>query len=203
MRRAIRLALPILHSTGHLTRAMSFPMFRRLIGSGGCREAWQRLGAQIDDTAFISTSVWMRGPHNIAIGAGCKLAGAVLLDSWERITIEANVLINDADLLTAGHDIDSPFLDGVRKPIRIGEYAWIIRGVTILPGVQVGRYAVLGTCAVVTRDVPDYAVVAGNPARVIRERAHTPFSYVPSDSDWRRQAKEADGGIDILRSTNS
>lgn len=46
--------------------------------------------------------------------------------------------------------------------------AWFGAGATVLPGVTVGRYAVVGAAAVVTRDVPDYAVVVGNPARVTK-----------------------------------
>ena len=46
--------------------------------------------------------------------------------------------------------------------------AWIGAGSSILPGVTVGKYAIVGASAVVTKDVPDYAVVVGNPAKVIK-----------------------------------
>lgn len=46
--------------------------------------------------------------------------------------------------------------------------AWIGMNVTICPGVTIGKYAVVGAGAVVTKDVPDYAVVAGVPAKVIK-----------------------------------
>jgi maltose O-acetyltransferase len=54
------------------------------------------------------------------------------------------------------------------RPPMIGDCAWIGARVTLLPGVQVGRYCVVGAGAVVTRDIPDYAVAGGVPARVIR-----------------------------------
>ena len=54
------------------------------------------------------------------------------------------------------------------KPVEIGDYAWIGAGATVLPGVRVGCHAVIGASSVVTKDVPDYAVAVGNPARVIR-----------------------------------
>jgi galactoside O-acetyltransferase len=55
------------------------------------------------------------------------------------------------------------------SPVNIGSRAWIGFGATILKGVTVGEGAVIGAKSVVTRDVPPYCVVAGNPARVVRE----------------------------------
>ena len=54
------------------------------------------------------------------------------------------------------------------KPVTVKQGAWIGAGATILPGVTVGKYAVVGAASVVTHDVPDYAVVVGNPAKVIK-----------------------------------
>ena len=58
------------------------------------------------------------------------------------------------------------------KPVRIGNKVWIGFGSIVLPGVTVGEGAVVGAGSVVTRDVPAWTVVAGNPARVIREFEH-------------------------------
>jgi len=55
------------------------------------------------------------------------------------------------------------------RPVRIGNKTWIGFGASILKGVSVGEGAVVGANAVVTRDVPPYTVVAGNPARVVRQ----------------------------------
>jgi acetyltransferase-like isoleucine patch superfamily enzyme len=56
------------------------------------------------------------------------------------------------------------------KPVTIGNDVWIGRSAIILPGVQIGSGAVIGAGAVVTKSVPSYAVVAGNPAKIIRYR---------------------------------
>ncbi|MBI5136924.1 MAG: hypothetical protein HZA24_06245 [Nitrospirae bacterium] len=56
-----------------------------------------------------------------------------------------------------------------RAPVRIRDRAWIGARSMILKGVEVGQGAVVGGGAVVTRDVPPWTIVAGNPARVIRE----------------------------------
>ena len=56
------------------------------------------------------------------------------------------------------------------KPIVIEDDVWIGARVIILPGVHIGTGAVVGAGAVVTKDVPDYAVVGGNPARILKMR---------------------------------
>ena len=63
--------------------------------------------------------------------------------------------------------IDRAFPKHVSGPIRIEDGAWIGAGAIILAGVTVGQKSIVGAGAVVTRDVPPYAIVAGNPAKVL------------------------------------
>lgn len=56
------------------------------------------------------------------------------------------------------------------KPVFIGNDVWIGGHVIILPGVNVGNGSIIGAGSVVTRDVPDYAIVGGNPAQIIKFR---------------------------------
>jgi virginiamycin A acetyltransferase len=53
---------------------------------------------------------------------------------------------------------------------RVGNDVWIGYGSTVMPGVTIGDGAIVGSCSVVTKDVPPYAIVGGNPAKVIRYR---------------------------------
>jgi maltose O-acetyltransferase len=75
-------------------------------------------------------------------------------------------------IYTAAHEIQAEArIQGweVAKPIMIEDNVWIGGGAILLPGVRIGRNAVVGAGAVVSRSVPANTVVAGNPARVIRE----------------------------------
>lgn len=96
----------------------------------------------------------------------------VILDNNE-VRIGDHVMIGPSvQIYTAAHDLKAATrIQGweVAKPITIEENVWIGGGAIILPGVKIGRNAVVGAGAVVLRDVPANAVVAGNPARVIRE----------------------------------
>lgn len=104
----------------------------------------------------------------IHIGNNVFINANLLAMARGGITIEDDVQIAaNVQLLTNNHDLyDRMVLEC--KPIVIRKGAWIGAGVTVLPGVEIGKHAVVGAAAVVTKDVPDYAVVVGNPARVIK-----------------------------------
>jgi maltose O-acetyltransferase len=109
---------------------------------------------------------------NIALGDRVFVNfGAVMLDT-RAIELGDDVLVGPGvQLLTADHPLDPDLRSAgweSGRPLVIGDRAWIGAGAIVLPGVTVGTGAVIGAGAVVTRDVPPGAVVAGNPARVVR-----------------------------------
>jgi maltose O-acetyltransferase len=96
----------------------------------------------------------------------------VILDNNE-VWIGNHVMMGPGvQIYTAAHDLRAePRIRGIEvaKPIAIDDNVWIGGSAILMPGVKVGRNAVVGAGAVVTKDVPPNTVVAGNPARVIRE----------------------------------
>jgi acetyltransferase-like isoleucine patch superfamily enzyme len=62
----------------------------------------------------------------------------------------------------------------VYKPVAIGDDVWIGAGAVILPGVQIGDHAVIGSCALVRKDVAPWSIVGGVPAKVIGDRRPRP-----------------------------
>ena len=87
------------------------------------------------------------------------------------IVVGNNVVISqDAWLCTASHDIRSPKMDLVLKNVQISDNVWIAARASILPGVKIGAGAVVGACAVVTRDIEPWKVAGGNPALKVGRR---------------------------------
>lgn len=109
------------------------------------------------------------------IAEGVGISG--LIDCSEKVTIEKDAFSgHDIMILTNEHD---PNLFGYERkrssrkgPVTIKEGAWLCTRCIIMPGVTVGKNAVVATGAVVTKDVPDYALVAGVPARVKKIYGH-------------------------------
>lgn len=99
-------------------------------------------------------------------------------------TVNSNIHIGDGTIiapnvtiLTSNHNYDSnnllalPFDNiNVVSDVIIGKGVWIGQNVVILPGVKVGNGAVIGACTVVTKDIPDGAIVVGNPGKIIKFR---------------------------------
>lgn len=112
----------------------------------------------------------------IVVGRGVVINANLLAMARGGIEIGDDVQIAaNVQLITNNHDpYDRMVL--TCRPIRIEEGAWIGAGATVLPGVRIGRHAIVGACAVVTRDVEDGEVVVGNPARAVRTLDLTRFA---------------------------
>ncbi len=105
---------------------------------------------------------------NLGIGKNVYIGGNFLGMCRGGITIEDDVMIAaNVSVLSNNHDLYSRNIL-LCKPVTIKEGTWIGANATILPGVTIGRYAVVGAASVVTHDVADYEVVVGSPARPIK-----------------------------------
>jgi maltose O-acetyltransferase len=133
-------------------------------------------GMKIGLHSLVQGPIRVTGTDNpcrfLTIGEGTMISGPLQVDLGAPVTIGHGVRIgHDVALLTVSHSIGGPELrSGPREfwGIEIGDGAWIASRVTILPKVRVGAGAVVAAGAVVTRDVPPNTLVAGIPARVMR-----------------------------------
>lgn len=138
-------------------------------------------GALIAHDACIGEGKFVGRPQNLKVGSRSFIGRAELMLHGD-LEIGANVCINDGVvILTATHDLDDPSWSQIAKPVSIGDYAWIATHAKILPGVKIGRGAVVGACAVVTKDVPPGGVAVGNPARILEKRRSETLEYSPTD----------------------
>lgn len=106
--------------------------------------------------------------------------GLTILDE-NYVTFGENVyLAPHVSIYTAGHPIDAEVRNTdveYAKPVKIGDSVWIGGNVVINPGVTIGSNVVIGSGSVVTKDIPDGVVAAGNPCRVIREITERDKAY--------------------------
>lgn len=140
-----------------------------------------RKGASIGKLTIIGeTKIESRNLSRLIIGEECSI-GRAEITLYDKITIGDRVVINDGViLLTASNRLSDPKWRHKSSPIEIGNYAWIATNSIILPGVKTGKGAVVGAGSVVSEDVPDYAIVSGNPAIIAQGRQRTPdLDYSP------------------------
>lgn len=133
----------------------------------------QELLGQIGQNSFIEPPFYCSYGHNIYIGDYVYLNVLCTILDCNEVRIGHHVMIGPAvQIYTAAHHLQAETRIQsweVAKPILIEDNVWIGGGAILLPGVRIGRNAVVGAGAVVPRDVPANTVVVGNPARVIRE----------------------------------
>lgn len=126
--------------------------------------------SDIDDTLTVNLPFYSDFGRHIRIGKNVFINTACVFTDLGGITIDDNVLIAPrVTIVTINHpETPSERRGLILKPVHIKQNAWIGAGATILGGVTVGQNAIVAAGAVVTKDVPDNAVVAGVPAKVIK-----------------------------------
>lgn len=143
-----------------------------IIGEGTriWHQAQVRQGARIGNECIIGKGVYI--DFDVVIGNRCKLQNGVYV--YHGATLEDGVFLGPGVMLLNDKNPRAINLDGALKsdtdwqvsPTYIGYGAGIGGGAIILPGVRVGKWAIMGSGAVVTRNIPDYGLAYGNPARL-------------------------------------
>lgn len=147
----------------------------------------------VHPSALVGDFVVIQPGEGVTLGAGTQVNYFTVVLGGPGVTLGENVLVGPHCVLAAGnHDFrqtDRPmrFAGSItRGPIVVGDHAWLGAHVTVTDGVTIGREAVIGAGSVVTRDVPDWAIAVGSPARVIGDRREPDRS--PADAAAARAA---------------
>lgn len=166
-------------------RAVSAPMLEkslvyltnhvvsRILFSTARRFWYQRvMGFGIGSYSSILTDFRVSQRGNLTIGQHTVINNCCRFDNRFPIVLGDNVSITYGTMiLTKGHDIDSPTFKTKGAPVVIEDFVWIGALAMVMPGVTIGRGAVVLAGSVVTRSVPPFHVVGGNPAKFVRERS--------------------------------
>ena len=143
----------------------------KYVRRASARNLFDRCGVNIniERNADFGTGRGIIIGDNSGLGVNCSVRGP--LDIGSNVMMGPDVIIMTSIHNTANVDLpmrQQGFLPN--KKVTIGDDVWIGARVIILPGVTIGKGVIIGAGAVVTRDVPEYTVVAGVPAKVIRSR---------------------------------
>jgi acetyltransferase-like isoleucine patch superfamily enzyme len=137
-------------------------------------------GVSIGKLSIVYNFHLVGKPEYLSIGESVFVAKTVEFACHEKIEVGNYVVINDhVKILAATHDLSDPAWPMLRRPIKIGNYAWIATSAIILPGVTIGEGAVIGAGAVVSKDVPPFAIAAGNPAQLLQKKRCENLNYNP------------------------
>ena len=138
----------------------------------------RRIGVTIKGQVLTMKGLEVRGAKKLVINNGVCLGPNILLDARMGLEIgESAVIAYQAIIWSLNHDYNDIHFNVKGAKTTIGKYVWICSRSIILPGITVGDYAVIASGAIVTKDVPPYAIVAGIPGKIVGYREKKEYKY--------------------------
>ncbi|MDO8658569.1 MAG: acyltransferase [Candidatus Levybacteria bacterium] len=167
---------------------LMFLHFAGCIPSHHIRRFFYRVaGIRIGNGSTIHMGAKFYDPGNIKIGNDSIIGEGTVLDGRDKLTIGNHVdIASEVMIYNAEHDIHSDGFHAKTEPIVIEDYVFIGPRAIILPGVRVKKGAIVAAGAVVTKDVEEYSIVGGVPAKVIGERKVKELNYKLGRAAWFR-----------------
>ncbi len=128
-----------------------------------------KINVNIEEGANFGSGKGIAIGNNSGLGINCKVRSPLRIGN--DVMMGPDVMIFTSNHETSRLDLPMRLQGSAKtKPVTISDDVWIGARVIILPGITIGKGAILGVNAVVTKDVPEYSVVGGNPARLIKLR---------------------------------
>lgn len=137
---------------------------------------WRVRMKKVDIGTKIGANVRIECPEKITLGKNVFITYNVVLDGRGGLNIGDDTMIGfDSTIITFTHKFKDPNipirLQGATGfPVEIGKDVWLGTRVIVLPGVKIGNGAVIGSGSVVTKDIPDFSIAAGTPAKINGKR---------------------------------
>lgn len=144
-------------------------------------------GMKIGKGSAVHTGARFYDSRNIEIGRDSIIGEGAVLDGRDKLVIGNHVdIASEVMIYNSEHDVQSSDFEAVTSPVIIEDYVFIGPRAIILPGVKIGKGAVVGAGAVVTKDVEEFSIVGGVPAKVIGERKIKDLKYKLGRAAWFR-----------------
>jgi maltose O-acetyltransferase len=142
----------------------------------------QRMGAGV----VFQSGLRITNPERVSIGARCRFGQGVFITGGGGVRIGNCVSMGpDVKVWSVNHRFDDPDVPIQQqgwelKPVAVEDDVWLAANVFVMPGVTIGRGSVVSACTVVSKSVPPYSLVAGNPGRVVGWRRRPAASMAPN-----------------------
>lgn len=134
-------------------------------------------GADVHSTAHPENSAFVEFPWNLKMGAQSSVGERSWIYCLDKILIDEKSCIGqDCKLITGSHNYKSKNFEMETKPIVIGKGCWLTSSVTVVMGVSIGDYSVIGINSLVTKSISKNKVAFGSPAKEMSNR-FTDFIY--------------------------
>lgn len=144
-------------------------------------------GMKIGKGSTIHMGARFYNPINIQIGEDSIIGEGVVLDGRDKLIIGNHVdIATEVLIYNSEHDVQDPSFKAVCQPVIIEDYVFIGPRAIILPGITIKKGAVVGAGAVVTKDVEEFSIVGGVPAKKIAEREIRDLQYKLGRAAWFR-----------------
>lgn len=129
-------------------------------------------GMKVGMHSALCRNIDVRCPYRISVGSFTSINKHVVLDGrGGRLIIGSCVdIAQECNIWTLQHDYNSPTYAPIGSDVIIEDYVWLASRVTVLPGVKIGFGSVIGTCSVVTKDIPPMSIAVGVPAKIVGKR---------------------------------
>jgi len=164
----------ILHLAGHVPSHLLRRFFYRMFG------------VKIGKGSTLHMGVRFYNPRNIQIGDDSIIGEEAVLDGRDSLIIGSHVDIATGVMVyNSEHNVQSSNFEAKTAPVEISDYVFIGPRAIILPGVKINKGAVVGAGAVVTKDVEEYSIVGGVPAKEIGKRPRD-LNYKLGRAAWFR-----------------
>jgi len=128
-------------------------------------------GARIGQHVVVKPNVRIKFPWRLATGDHVWIGQGTWIDNLAPVTLGSHVCLSqNVYLCTGSHDHRKPSFDLITRPITVADGGWVCAGSILLPGTVVGREAVVSAGSVAQGEIPERAIVKGNPAVQVAER---------------------------------